>query len=259
MVVDTSYYDALQVPPTATELEIKKAYRKLAIKLHPDKNPGDETAHVKFQEIGEAYQVLSDKALRGQYDKYGKERAKPDSGFEDPSEFFTMIFGGDAFQDWIGEITLMKDLTKTMDITMREEMEEVETESQAEASGHEQAAAEKASHPAAAAKRAAPEAYESTSTTAYEAPPSVPLRPSVATEQPVASPSPTPSGTSTYAIFDWHKQIEFERFRLPALVHNCALLITIQAHHGRKVYPHGWLSTTRPTMSKSRPAWMLPT
>jgi curved DNA-binding protein CbpA len=100
MVVDTTYYEALQVPPTATELEIKKAYRKLAIKLHPDKNPGDETAHAKFQAIGEAYQVLSDEHLRKQYDKFGKESAVPQSGFEDPAEFFTMIFGGEAFVDW---------------------------------------------------------------------------------------------------------------------------------------------------------------
>lgn len=100
MVVDTTYYDALGVSPTASDLEIKKAYRKLAIQLHPDKNPGDETAHAKFQVIGEAYQVLSDKQLRAAYDKYGKESAKPDSGFEDPAEFFSMIFGGDAFTFW---------------------------------------------------------------------------------------------------------------------------------------------------------------
>lgn len=123
MVVETAYYDALGVPPTASELEIKKAYRKLAIKLHPDKNPGDETAHAKFQEIGEAYQILSDEQLRAAYDKHGKEGAMPSSGFEDPSEFFTMIFGGEAFVDWIGEISLMKDLNKTMEISMRE-MEE---------------------------------------------------------------------------------------------------------------------------------------
>jgi len=55
MVVDTTYYDALGVSPTASELDIKKAYRKLAIKLHPDKNPGDETAHEKFQEVCNYY------------------------------------------------------------------------------------------------------------------------------------------------------------------------------------------------------------
>ncbi|BCS16896.1 DnaJ-like protein 1 [Aspergillus luchuensis] len=81
MVADTSYYDALGVPPTATELEIKKAYRKLAIIHHPDKNPGDETAHARFQEIGEAYQVLSDEELRKRYDKFGKEDAVPGGGF----------------------------------------------------------------------------------------------------------------------------------------------------------------------------------
>lgn len=148
MVKETAYYDALQVPPTASELEIKKAYRKLAIKLHPDKNPGDETAHEKFQAIGEAYQVLSDETLRKNYDQYGKEGAIPSSGFEDPAEFFTMIFGGEAFMDWIGEISLMKDLTKTMEISMRE-MEEQEA---AEAAA---AGAATAEEPAAGASTAA--------------------------------------------------------------------------------------------------------
>ncbi|KAK7431206.1 DnaJ-like protein [Neonectria magnoliae] len=123
MVVDTAYYDALAVAPTATELEIKKAYRKMAIVHHPDKNPDDPTAHEKFQTIGEAYQVLSDPDLRKAYDKFGKDHAKPQEGFADPAEFFTSIFGGEAFADWIGEISLMKDLTATMDITMKEEEE----------------------------------------------------------------------------------------------------------------------------------------
>ncbi|EZG07527.1 hypothetical protein H106_03125 [Trichophyton rubrum CBS 735.88] len=133
MVVDTTYYDALGVPPTATLLEIKKAYRKLAITTHPDKNPDDETAHSRFQAIGEAYQVLSDETLRKQYDKFGKDKAVPGGGFEDPAELFSMIFGGEAFVDWIGEISLMKDLTKTMDITMQqmEEDEELAKETDA--------------------------------------------------------------------------------------------------------------------------------
>ena len=129
MVVDTTYYDALGVPTNASELDIKKAYRKLAITTHPDKNPGDETAHARFQSIGEAYQVLSNDDLRKQYDKFGKDQAVPGGGFEDPAEFFGMIFGGDAFVDLIGEISLMKDMTKTMDITMKqmEEEEQLET------------------------------------------------------------------------------------------------------------------------------------
>ncbi|PGG96917.1 hypothetical protein AJ79_09396 [Helicocarpus griseus UAMH5409] len=134
MVADTSYYDTLGVSTNATEIEIKKAYRKLAITTHPDKNPGDETAHERFQAIGEAYQVLSNEQLRKQYDKFGKEGAVPDSGFEDPAEFFSMIFGGGAFVDLIGEISLMKDITQTMDITMQaeEEQERQEQEELAE-------------------------------------------------------------------------------------------------------------------------------
>ena len=87
--------------------------------LPTDKNPDDSTAHERFQAIGEAYQVLSSTDLRKQYDKYGKERATPSEGFVDPAEFFGSIFGGEAFVDLIGEISLMKDLTKTMDITMQ--------------------------------------------------------------------------------------------------------------------------------------------
>ncbi|KAM0276187.1 hypothetical protein ACHAQH_006994 [Verticillium albo-atrum] len=158
MVADTAYYDTLGVQPTASELEIKKAYRKLAIVHHPDKNPNDPSAHEKFQEIGEAYQVLSDKDLRGAYDKFGKDHAKPSEGFADPAEFFTSIFGGDAFIDWIGEISLMKDLTATMDITMQEQEQEAaaaaaagQTGDDAEFPGTEEAM--KASQKEAAAKQ----------------------------------------------------------------------------------------------------------
>lgn len=76
--------------------------------------------------------MLSDKDLRAAYDKYGKDASKPSEGFVDPAEFFSSIFGGEAFVDWIGEISLMKDLTATMDITMTgEEGEEVDAEAAA--------------------------------------------------------------------------------------------------------------------------------
>lgn len=117
MVVDTTYYDLLGIKPDATFLEIKKAYRKAAIKLHPDKNPDDPTAAAKFQEVGEAYQVLSDETLRSKYDKYGKQESMPTEGFEDPSEFFSMIFGGDAFKSWIGELSLLQELTKSAELS----------------------------------------------------------------------------------------------------------------------------------------------
>lgn len=83
--------------------------------------------------------MLSDTDLRKAYDKFGKDHAKPQEGFADPAEFFTSIFGGESFVDWIGEITLMKDLTATMDITMQEEMEQQEAaEAEAAAAGGEQ-------------------------------------------------------------------------------------------------------------------------
>ena len=65
------YYEVLGVSKTASDDEIKKAYRKLAIKYHPDKNPGDKTAEEKFKEATEAYEVLNDKQKRARYDQFG--------------------------------------------------------------------------------------------------------------------------------------------------------------------------------------------
>jgi molecular chaperone DnaJ len=71
MATKRDYYEILGVPRTATEEEIKKAYRKLAIQYHPDKNPGNKEAEEKFKEINEAYEVLSDKEKRARYDQFG--------------------------------------------------------------------------------------------------------------------------------------------------------------------------------------------
>lgn len=65
------YYEVLGVSKTATADEIKKAYRKLAIKYHPDKNPGDKAAEEKFKEAAEAYEVLSNDEKRQKYDQFG--------------------------------------------------------------------------------------------------------------------------------------------------------------------------------------------
>lgn len=67
------YYKILEIPKTASDKEIKKAYRKLARKYHPDVNTNDESAKVKFQQINEANEVLSDSEKRNKYDKYGKD------------------------------------------------------------------------------------------------------------------------------------------------------------------------------------------
>ncbi|RPB11399.1 DnaJ-domain-containing protein [Morchella conica CCBAS932] len=191
MVKETEYYDTLEVTPTASELEIKKAYRKLAIKLHPDKNLDDPTAPAKFQAISEAYQVLSNEELRKQYDKYGKERAVPDSGFEDPSEFFSMIFGGDAFEDWIGELSLMKDLTRTMEITMKE-MEEEEAASEEEAKNKDSEIKSGSSSPGVSGEHK-PTEHKPTTSDGLHAP--VPASPTAS-----RSSTPRPKGVPTRAM-----------------------------------------------------------
>lgn len=75
------YYEVLEVSPDADETEIKKAFRSLSKKYHPDKNPGDEAARQKYLDITKANDVLSDAAKRQVYDIYGEE------GVNDPSNF----------------------------------------------------------------------------------------------------------------------------------------------------------------------------
>src|SRR5450755_1043965 len=69
----TDYYKILGISKTSSEEDIKKAYRKLARKLHPDLNPNDKEANKKFQQINEANEVLSDPEKRKKYDQYGKD------------------------------------------------------------------------------------------------------------------------------------------------------------------------------------------
>ncbi|ERN16775.1 hypothetical protein AMTRI_Chr02g221380 [Amborella trichopoda] len=95
-----SFYDILQVPKGASEDQIKRAYRKLALKYHPDKNPGNEEANKKFADINNAYEVLSDREKREIYDRYGEEGLKQSQagggrgGGMNFQDIFGSFFGG---------------------------------------------------------------------------------------------------------------------------------------------------------------------
>ena len=114
------YYEILGVGKNASDDEIKKAYRKLAVKYHPDKNPGDKEAEAKFKEINEAHDVLSDKQKRARYDQFGHAGVGGASGgpfggaagnpfaggnFNFNGQTFNFDFGGaGAFDDILGSI-----------------------------------------------------------------------------------------------------------------------------------------------------------
>ena len=97
------YYEVLGVSKSASEEEIKKSYRKMAVKFHPDKNQGDKSAEEQFKAIGEAFEVLNDPQKRAAYDQYGHSAFDARSragarggfgGFHDPFEVFREVFGG---------------------------------------------------------------------------------------------------------------------------------------------------------------------
>lgn len=99
--MEFDYYEILEISRNANGDEIKKAFRKLALKYHPDRNAGDKEAELKFKQINEAYQVLSDEQKRAIYDRYGKDgldgRFGSGGGFSadfDLSDIFDSFFGG---------------------------------------------------------------------------------------------------------------------------------------------------------------------
>ncbi|MDO5397259.1 MAG: molecular chaperone DnaJ [bacterium] len=106
MAEKRDYYEVLGVSKDATEADLKKAYRKAAVKYHPDRNPGNKEAEEKFKEINEAYQVLSDPDKKAKYDRFGHAGVDPSYGggaggfngagfdFGDLGDIFGDIFGG---------------------------------------------------------------------------------------------------------------------------------------------------------------------
>src|SRR5215207_6500068 len=99
MAAKRDYYEILSVTREVTSEDLKKSYRKLAVKYHPDKNPGDKEAEERFKELGEAYDVLSDEQKRAAYDRFGHAAfaqgggAPRGGGFHDPFDIFREVFG----------------------------------------------------------------------------------------------------------------------------------------------------------------------
>ena len=136
------YYDVLGVAKNASDDEIKKAYRKLAMKFHPDRNPDDKTAEEKFKEAKEAYEVLSDADKRAAYDQFGHEGVNPQggpggfggfgggAGGFDFSDIFEGIFGGAAGGAGRGgrsNVYRGADLRYNLEITLEEAARGTET------------------------------------------------------------------------------------------------------------------------------------
>jgi molecular chaperone DnaJ len=114
------YYEVLGIGRNATDEEVKRAYRKLAVKFHPDKNPDDPHAEEKFKELGEAYDVLMDPDKRAAYDRFGHAAfaqggAGFGRGFHDPFDIFREVFGGGEFGGGIFETFFGGGGTRTED------------------------------------------------------------------------------------------------------------------------------------------------
>ncbi len=144
MASKADYYELLGVDRNATGEDLKKAYRKLAVQYHPDKNPGDAKAEEKFKQISEAYEVLSDPEKRAAYDRFGhagvSAAAGAGGGMHDPFEVFREVFGsmgGGGIFDHIfgggetrrgGGQSRGADLRYDLEITLEEAMRGAEKE-----------------------------------------------------------------------------------------------------------------------------------
>jgi curved DNA-binding protein CbpA len=127
-VKDREYYELLGASTNATEGEIKKAYYKKARLCHPDKNPDDPQAQQKFQELGHAYNILSNEQLRAAYDKNGKSETNGEENQMDidPMVFFNVMFGSTLVEPYIGELWIAHTADSFMKDQGMQDMEEME-------------------------------------------------------------------------------------------------------------------------------------
>lgn len=107
-VKDREYYDLLKVSTNASSAELKKAYYREARVCHPDKNPGDPDSAKRFQELGHAYQILSNESSRSAYDKNGKPDSSANADMQlsdiDPTIFFAVMFGSEGVRSYVGDL-----------------------------------------------------------------------------------------------------------------------------------------------------------
>src|SRR6266478_5119185 len=127
MPAKRDYYEVLGVERKSSDEEIKRAYRKLAVKFHPNKNPGDPHAEEKFKELGEAYDVLMDPDKRAAYDRFGHAAFAQGAagfgrgGFHDPFDIFREVFsgggiGGGIFDTFFGGAGRAEDRQRGADL-----------------------------------------------------------------------------------------------------------------------------------------------
>ncbi|KAG6575786.1 DnaJ protein ERDJ3B, partial [Cucurbita argyrosperma subsp. sororia] len=127
-IAGKSYYDILQVPKGASEEQIKRAYRKLALKYHPDKNQGNEEASKRFAEISNAYEVLSDGEKRNIYDRYGEEGLKQHAASGgrgggmgmNIQDIFSQFFGGGGDMEEEEKIPKGDDVVVELDASLED-------------------------------------------------------------------------------------------------------------------------------------------
>lgn len=132
-MADRDYYERLGVERTASDEEIKQAYRKLAMRFHPDRNPGDPTAEARFKEVSEAYHVLSDADRRAHYDRFGKVTSAGGAGggapdIVDMTAMFEQVLGDllGTFKPFAGPKKVGRDVTLEVSLTLIEAARGVE-------------------------------------------------------------------------------------------------------------------------------------